>query len=131
MSKKVKSKDEDGSSSLIDHEDDGIDLGAAADEAAGNKASITSYNKSTNSNDNNDDMKYSTLSTSSSANKKRPSILKTSNKRPSLKQRPSLQRSNSSFNQSIRNLRSTLQHSSSQSFRYVILYFVHMICSTL
>ena len=111
MSKKVKSKDEDGSS-LID--DVGIDLDAA-DEAAGN-TSYTNLTKLISSNDNDDDMKYSTLSTSSSTNK-HPSILKTSNKRPSLKQRPSLQRSNSSFNQSIRNLRSTLQHSSSQSFR--------------
>ena len=116
MSKKVKSKDEDGSS-LID-DDDGIDLDAA-DEAAGN-TSYTNLTKLISSNDNDDDMKYSTLeSNRRSSYTKRPSLLKTSsNKRPSLKQqRPSLQRSNSSFNQSIRNLRSTLQHSSSQSFR--------------
>ena len=113
MSKKVKSKDEDGSS-LID--DDGIDLDAA-DEAAGN-TSYTNLTKLISSNDNDDDMKYSTLeSNRRSSYTKRPSLLKTSNKRPSLKQRPSLQRSNSSFNQSIRNLRSTLQHSSSKSFR--------------
>jgi len=114
MSKKVKSKDEDGSS-LID--DDGIDLDAA-DEAAGN-TSYTNLTKLISSNDNDDDMKYSTLeSNRRSSYTKRPSLLKaSSNKRPSHKQRPSLQRSNSSFNQSIRNLRSTLQHSSSQSFR--------------
>ena len=116
MSKKVKSKDEEDGSSLID--DVGIDLDAA-DEAAGN-TSYTNLTKLISSNDNDDDMKYSTLLESNrrSSYTKRPSILKTSsNKRPSLKQRPSLQRSNSSFNQSIRNLRSTLQHSSSQSFR--------------
>ena len=127
MSKKVKSKDEDGSS-LID-DDDGIDLGAA-DEAAGNKASNQLVQRSTSPKDDDNDMKYSTLSKSTKRPSLQPSALKTS-KRPSLKQRPSLQRSNSSFNQSIRNLRSTLQHSSSQSFRYVILYFVHMICSVL
>ena len=112
---KIKTKDEDGSSLMAMEEDDN-DLDAA-DEAAGN-TSYTNLTKLISSNDNDDDdMKYSSLSTSSIANK-RPSLLKTSsNKRPSLKQRPSLQRSNSSFNQSIRNLRTTLQHSSSQSFR--------------